>query len=121
MDSIVHYEQERYVGSTNFRGGLLNSLVVLNVQDVPGVARMCNEGFRFRRLFNKSVRQGVNVNFNFDGVVVDVKIITEFGYSAADVSYRVQESVINVVSGLVEGKIKNVNVRINGVEQKTVA
>ena len=117
----MHFENERFVGHTNFRGGLLNSLVALSVTDVAGVARMGDEIYRFRRFFNKARRQGVSVSFNYDGVVIDVWIWTEFGYSAADVSYRVQESVINVVSGLVEDKIKNVNVRINGVEQKTSA
>ena len=121
MDSIVHIENERVVGRTNFHSGLLNSLVVLGVKDVAGVSRMCNESFRFRRIFNKTLRQGVSVNFGFDGVVIDVWIWIEFGYSAADVSYRVQESVMNVVSGLIEDKIKNVNVRINGVEQKAVS
>jgi uncharacterized alkaline shock family protein YloU len=115
MDSIVHFENDRFVGRTNFHSGLLNSLVILSIKDVDGVARLCNEGNRFRRIFNKGLRQGVSVNFDFDGVVIDIWIWTEFGYSAADVCYRVQESVINVVSGLIEDKVKNVNVRINGV------
>ena len=115
MDSIVHIENERVIGRTNFHSGLLNSLVVLAVKDVAGVSRMCGESFRFRRVFNKTLRHGVSVNFAYDGVVIDVWIWTEFGYSASDVSYRVQEGVMNVVSGLIEDKIKNVNVRINGV------
>ena len=119
MDSIVHFdENERVIGRTNFQSGLLNSLVVLAIKDVPGVARMCNESFKFRRIFNKSLRQGVGVGFGFDGVVIDVSIWTLFGFSAAEVSYRVQEAVISTVQGLVEDKVKNVNVRINGVGTK---
>ena len=121
MDSIVHIENERLVGRTNFKSGLLNNLVVLAVKDVAGVARMCNDSFKFRRIFNRSLRNGVNVYFGIDGVVIDVWIWTTFGFSAADVSYRVQESVMNIVSSFIEDKIRNVNVRINGVEQKTVA
>jgi uncharacterized alkaline shock family protein YloU len=121
VDSIIHIENERFVGRTNFRSGLLNSLIILSIRDVAGVARMCKDSYRFRRIFNKSLRNGVSVNFGFDGIVIDVHIWTEFGYSAADVSYRIQESVINVVSTLIEDKVKNVNVRINGVEQETVA
>lgn len=117
MDSIVHIENDRFIGKTNFKSGLLNSLVVLSVKDVAGVVRMCTDSFKFRRIFNRSLRQGVNVYFGHDGVVIDVWIITEFGYSAADVSYRVQESVMNVVSAVIEEKIKNVNIRINGVER----
>ena len=116
MDSIVHFENERFIGRTNFHSGLLNSLVVLAVKDIDGVARMCLEGYKFRRIFQKSLRQGVRVDFEADGVLVNVRIWTKFGYSAADVSYRVQESVINTISGLIEGKVKNVNVKISGVE-----
>ena len=112
----MHFENDRFVGRTNFHSGLLNSLVVLSIKDVEGVSRMSSDNFRFRRLFNKSLRHGVNVGFGYDGVVIDIGIWVVFGYAAADVSYRVQESVINTVSGLVEDKIKNVNVRINGVE-----
>jgi len=116
MDSIVHIENERFVGRTNFHSGLLNSMIVLSVKDVAGVARMCRDSFRFRKIFNRSLRNGVNVTFGIDGAVIDVWLWTKFGYSSADVSYRVQESVMNVVSGLIEDKVKNVNVRINGVE-----
>ena len=121
MDSIVHIENERFVGQTNFHSGLLHSLIVLSVQDIKGVTKLCDKSFRFRRTFNKSLRQGVSVNFGFDGVTIEVWIWTEFGYSAADVCYRIQENVINVVSGLIEDKVKNVHVRINGVEQKASA
>ena len=121
MDSIVHFENERFVGRTNFHSGLLNSLVVLSVKDVEGVAKMCPYAFQWRRVFNRSLRSGVSVNFDFDGVVIDVWVWTIYGYSAADVSYRIQESVINTVQGLVEDKVKHVNVRINGIQQKEVA
>ena len=117
----MHFENERFVGRTNFHSGLLNSLVVLGVKDVEGVVRMSRSAYKFRRLFNPSLRQGVRVDFGFDGVEIDVWIITEFGYSAADVSYRVQQSVINTVQGLIEDKVKAVNVVINGVQQKKVA
>jgi len=121
MDSIVHFENERFVGKTNFHSGLLNSLVVLSVKDVEGVARICHKAFPFRRIFNRSLRNGVSVNFDFDGIVIDVWVWTIFGYSAADVSYRIQESIINTIAGLVEEKVKNVNVRINGIQQKEVS
>ena len=123
MDSIVHYENERIVGTTNFPHGLLNSLIVLSVRDIEGVLKLENRKHHFRAIFNKGVRQGVLVGFDFDGVTVEVQIWTKFGVSAADVAARVQEAVINTVTGLVEDKIKAVNVIIHGVvnEQKKVA
>jgi uncharacterized alkaline shock family protein YloU len=115
MDSIVHFENERYVGRTNFRGGLLNSLVLLAVKDVDGVHRMSHWDYKFRRAFNKNLWYGVRTKHDHDGINIDVSIWIKFGYQAADVSYRVQENIINTISNLIERKIKQVNVRINGV------
>ena len=121
MDSIVHFENERFVGRTNFHSGLLNTLVMLGIKDVEGVAKLCRFGFRLKRLFSRGQKQGVNVNFDLDGVVVDVHVWTVFGYGAADVCTRIQESVINTIAGLIEDKVKQVNVVINGVQQKKIA
>ena len=108
MDSIFHFENERFVGRTNFKGGLMTNLVILSVKDVEGVLRMSRRDYK----------NGVRVKFKPEGVTIDVSIWTKFGHSAADVSYRVQENILNVVSGLIEDKIKNVNVRINGVGEE---
>jgi len=124
MDSIVHFENEVFVGKTNFHDGLLNSLVILSVKDVDGVLRMSRRDYKFRRIFNKTLRQGIKVKFDSDGIVIDVSIWVKYGFSASDVSYRVQENVINMVHGLIEDKVKAVNIRINGVgksEQDAVA
>jgi len=115
MDSIVHFENERFVGRTNFHSGLLTSLVVMGVKDIEGVDRMYTKAGKLRRLFNRSLREGVKVDINLDGVTIDIYIFMLYGYSAADVSYRVQESVINTISDHIADKVKNVNVRIMGV------
>lgn len=115
MDSIIHFENERFVGKTNFHNGLLPSLVLLSVKDVEGVLRMSHRDYKFRGFFNKSLRQGVNVKFDRDGIIITVSIWTVYGQPASDVAYHVQESIMNVVSGLIEDKIKCVNVIINGV------
>jgi uncharacterized alkaline shock family protein YloU len=111
MDSIKHYENNRYVGKTSFRDGLLTSLIVLSIKDVDGVA------FLTERIQKHCFcrRHGVLVNFDFDGINFDITIGVKFGYSAADVCYRVQEAVMDVAAPLVEGKIKNVNIKIAGV------
>ena len=125
MDKIAYFDEgDRFLGKVNFHSGFLNSHIVLAVRDVEGVDRMCSDAWKVRRLFRKSLRAGVAVHLDFDGIVIDVCIWTKYGYSAADVSYRVQESVINVITDLEEDRtrnVKNVNVRINGVQQKEVS
>jgi len=115
MDSIIHFENERYVGRTNFHDGLLPSLIIQSVKDVKGVLRMSHRDYKFKRIFNHSLAKGIKVKFEHDGIAITVSIYTKFGYAAADVSYRVQENIINMVSSLIEDKIKYVNVKINGV------
>ena len=116
MDSIVHVENERFVGRTNFRSGLLNSMVALSVNDVEGVVRLCPEGFPVRRLFSRAVRSGVDVAFYDDGVVVDACVRIRYGEAAGEVCYRVQENVTAVLESMVEDRVKHVNVRILGVD-----
>ena len=118
MDSIVHVENERFVGRTNFRSGLLNSMVALSVNDVEGVTRLCPEGFPVRRLFSRAVRSGVDVIFFDDGVVVEACVKVRYGESAGQVCYRVQENVITVLESMIEDRVKNVNVKIFDVEME---
>ncbi|MCL2229291.1 MAG: Asp23/Gls24 family envelope stress response protein [Firmicutes bacterium] len=121
MDSIVHFENERFIGRTRFHSGLLNNIVVLSVQNVDGVDRLSPDVWKFRRIFRRSLFSGVDVTFELDGVVIDVSICVKYGYSAADVSYRVQECVLAAVGENIDGKIKNVNVRISSVAKPACA
>ena len=116
MDSIVHVENERFVGRTNFRSGLLNSMVALSVNDVDGVARLAPEGFPVRRIFTRAVRSGVDVIFLDDGVVVDACVRIKYGEAAGQVCYRIQENVITVLESMIEDRVKHVNVKILGVD-----
>jgi uncharacterized alkaline shock family protein YloU len=113
MDSIIHIDNHKFVGRTNFRGGLFESVVALSVKEVAGVAERPNS--RDARIKRIAKNSGVTVNYTPEGVVIDVKIWMEYGYSAADVSYRVQENVMTAAAGLVNKKIKSVNVKIENV------
>ena len=120
---MIHIENERFIGRTNFHSGLLNSMVALSIKDIEGVARLCKDSYKLRRLFSKELRQGIRIFVGPDGVVVDACIWIEYGYAVADVCYRVQESVINTVQAMIEDRVTSVNLKIVGVsnEQKTVA
>jgi uncharacterized alkaline shock family protein YloU len=116
MDIVKHYENDQYVGKTNFHNGLLNSLVILSVKNTEGVAHTCSDSFKFRRVFNKCLRQGVDISYGPEGITIDVYLWIEFGHSVSNVSYRVQENIMNTISTLIEDKIKNINIIICGVE-----
>ena len=111
MDSIVHIENEKFIGRTNFRSGLVNNVVALSVKEVAGVAGIVQSfsGFTMKPFLKTD---GIKITYDKDGVIIDVSIAIQYGYSAADVSYRVQENVINAASSMLDKKIKAVNVKI---------
>jgi len=114
MDSIVHIENDKFIGRTNFRSGLVNNVVALSVKEVAGVAGIAQSfsGFTMKPFLKTD---GVKITYDKDGVVIDISIAIQFGYSAADVSYRVQENVINAASSMLDRKIKAVNIKIASV------
>ena len=114
MDSIVHFDNDKFIGRTNFKSGLVNSVVALSVKEVSGVAGIAKSftGFTHKRFLKTD---GVKITYAKDGVVIDVSIALEHGFSAADVCYRVQENVINSAQSMLDKKIKAVNVKIANV------
>jgi len=114
MDSTVHFENDKFIGRTNFRSGLVNNVVALAVQEVAGVAGIAKSfsGFTVKPFLKTD---GVKITYEKDGATIDVCIAIQYGYAAADVSYRVQENVINAASSMLDRKIKAVNVKIASV------
>jgi len=114
MDSIVHIENDKFIGRTNFRSGLVNNVVALSVKEVAGVAGIAQSfsGFTMKPFLKTD---GVKITYDTDGVLIDISIAILYGYSAADVSYRVQENVINAASSMLDKKIKAVNIKIANV------
>ena len=114
MDSTVHFENEKFIGRTNFKTGLVNSVVALSVREVAGVAGIAKSfsGFTYKKFLKTD---GVKITYEKDGVIIDVCIALAYGYSAADVSYRVQENVLNAAGPMLDKKIKAVNVKIANV------
>ena len=114
MNTIVHFDNEKFIGRTNFKSGLVNSVVALSVKEVAGVAGIAKSfsGFTYKRFLKTD---GVKITYEKDGVVIDVCIALSYGYAAADVCYRVQENVINAAGAMLDKKIKAVNVKIANV------
>jgi len=120
MEPIPHYEKDKYIGSTHFSTGLLISSVEAAVKRVEGVVRLkADSGFRFRNLFSSSAwRKGVAIrNVGYGVIVLEVCVNILHGYSAADISYRIQEAILGVAQNknITDKRIKRVNVRIGNV------
>jgi len=123
MDAILHFDNGKYVGRTSFSPAMLRTAIAASVVRVDGVAQLkCDMGFRFRNMFRPAVRKcGVLIrSTGFGSVVVEVCIVAKQGYLANDLSYRVQEAILNVVQNkdITDKKIKRVDVRIVDIEKQ---
>lgn len=109
MDTIIHIENDNYVGRTKFMGRLLKDAITLAVKDVSGVARL---GHKMKLDSN----DGVKIYEEEEGLIININLCVEYGYTVADVSYRVQETVISVAAQLTGRKIIQVNINVIGTK-----
>jgi uncharacterized alkaline shock family protein YloU len=109
MDTIIHIENDNYIGRTKFTARLLKDAITLAVKDVNGVARL---GHKVKLDSN----DGVKIYGEEEGLVVNIELCVEYGYTVADVSYRVQETVISVAAQFTNRKIIQVNIKVIGTK-----
>lgn len=110
METIVHIEDGKYLGQTKFAPDLLKESLALGVKEVQGVSDVDR-------------KHGIQINRSKDSknFVVTVNITVLSGYAVPDVSYRVQEAVLNAAAQLTQNKIEQVNVYVRGAKYGTSA
>jgi len=121
MESIAHFEGERFAGRTSFSPALLHSAVAVATSKVDGVVRLKSDfGFAFRNLFRRGYsRQGLVIRpVGYNIIIIEICCVVKFGQTANDISYRIQEAALDTArnKNLTEKVIKRVDVRICGVE-----
>ena len=114
MDSFAHIENNKFIGRTNLKAGLVKNVIALSVREVAGVGGVCRffKGFSFKRFISSDE---VKITYSLDGVIIDACILVEYGFNAADVCYRVQENVLSAAGSMLDKKIKAINVKIANV------
>ena len=106
-------------GRVSCNRDILLSIVSLATKEITGVSCLCaNFGNGIKKLFSNNYTEGVKITEVGDAVLVDVYINILFGYSVADVAFRVQENIKNGLSAMVELKIDSINVHVMGVDFK---
>jgi len=122
MESIPHFEGERFAGRTSFSPALLHSAIVVAASRVDGVARLKSDiVFRLRNAFRRGhTRQGLVIRATgYNVIAIEICMVVKFGQSANDISYRVQEAVLDVArnKNLTDKVIRRVDVRITGIDK----
>ena len=97
---------------------IMLSIINLSAKEISGVASLSNKFMgRFKRLFSHNYFEGVKVSYTQSkNLIIDIYLNVFFGYSVADVAYRVQENVKNGISNMIDAKIESVNIHVVGVE-----
>jgi uncharacterized alkaline shock family protein YloU len=109
MERITHMENDNYIGRTKFMGRLVKDAVTLAVKDIRGVARLgCKIKF--------DSNDGVKIYEKNGELTVNIHLCVEYGYTVADVAYRVQETVISTVAQLTNKKVAKVNIKVIGTK-----
>jgi uncharacterized alkaline shock family protein YloU len=68
-----------------------------------------------RQLFNKDAKFGVDVEFDHDGLVVDIYIIVEYGTRIKSITNSVVNSVKYNVEKTVGLPVRRINVHVRGL------
>jgi len=106
------------LNNTHINKNMMLSIVSLATKEIPGVADIAQPALQnFKKVFSQNVGDGVSIKFTQLGLIIDVYIVVEIGYSANDVVYRVQRNIKNSVSTMIEMPIKAINVHILDAEK----
>lgn len=97
---------------------IMLSIINLSAKEISGVSSLCkNFGSRLKRIFSSNYFEGVKVSYNKNkNLIIDLYLNVFFGYSVADVAYRVQENVKNGISNMISAKIESINIHVLGVD-----
>lgn len=89
-------------GTINYNADIVNSIVEISVKEVEGV-------------YGVTPNKGVRLDFEKDGVYVDVSVIVEYGGSVPELAYRIQQSIQQAVESMTRYKIAKIDVHVQEV------
>lgn len=86
--------------------------------EVKGVAAMSGNitNELVSKLGMKNLSKGVKVTVEEDSVSIDLALTLEYGYSIPETSRLVQEKVKKAIENMTGLKVREVNIRITGVD-----
>ena len=106
------------LNGTHINKNMMLSIVTLATKEIAGVVDVAQPPLqRLKKVFSQNIGDGVSIKFTQLGLIIDVYIVVEIGYSANDVVYRVQQNIKNSVSTMVEMPIKAINIHIVDAEK----
>ncbi len=103
MASIKYNNTNGQKGKITYNSDIVSGIVVLSLQETEGI----------RLVPSKS--KGIKLNFEKDGVFVDISVIVCYGYNVPEVAYRIQQTIKQMVESMTHYKIAKVDVHVQSV------
>ncbi len=111
-------QNKESLNNTHINKNMMLSIITLATKEVAGVVDVAQPLMNnVKKLLSQNVGDGVSIKFTQIGLIIDVYIVVEIGYSVNDVVYRVQQNIKNSVSTMIEMPIKAINVHILDAER----
>lgn len=106
-------------GKVFYNKNILLSIINLAAKEIAGVSRL-NSSFasKISKIFSNNFYEGVKIINSSDGIVIHVYVNVYYGVKVSDVVVKVQESIKNGISSMIDVKINSINVHIMGVDFK---
>lgn len=106
-------------GKVNLNRNILLSIINLAAKEITGVSRLTESfGSFFRKIFTNNSFEGVRIINNGGTITIHVYLNVYYGVKVNDVVYRVQQSIKNGVSSMIDLSINSINVHVMGVDIK---
>ena len=103
MASIKYNNTNGQKGKITYNSDIVSGIVVLSLQETEGIQLV------------PSKSKGIKLNFEKDGVFVDISVIVCYGYNVPEVAYRIQQTIKQMVESMTHYKIAKVDVHVQSV------
>jgi len=114
MATFKHIPTNGQKGKITYNAGIVSGIVSLAVSEVDGVALLYKNKKNLIRRGNTK-KEGVKINFEKDGIYVDVSIKVYYGHNVPDIAFKIQQNIKHNVESMSEFKIANVDVHVLGI------
>ncbi len=116
MAYFKHIPTDGQKGKITYNSSIVRGIVSLAVSEVSGVAVISKKRKGDRKTNKpKDLKESIRINFDKDGISVDVAIKVYYGYNVPDIAFKIQENIKHSVESMSEFKITRVDVHVEGV------
>lgn len=119
-DRNTYVLQEENVGAVQIANDVVEMIAALAATEVEGVFSMAGNITHelMSKVGVKNLSKGVKADIYNKMVTVDAAIVVEYGYNIPVVSQKVQSKIKTAIENMTDLEVKDVNIRIAGVNMQ---